>query len=200
MAITNGYCTLADLKEYLKITSVDTNDDTMLEDIIEAISRRIDSECNRHFYQVTEARYFHTNSRGVLYVGDIATTSGLEIKSSRLEDGSYQYTWAATDYNLLPYSPRFGFPYTHIEISEYSDYSFSGEKMGNKVTATWGWAAVPDDVKMVCLNESGNEYRRRFGDNPNGTATITAAGVVITPQGLSKSSVQSLLRYRKMVL
>lgn len=199
MTITNGYCTLAEFKAYASITSTNAGDDAVIEDIIESTSRVIDSECKRHFYQVTEARYFTAKDFDVLFCGDIASTSGLEIKSQLNTDGSYEYTWASTDYNLLPYSPKFGFPYTWIEISQVSDYTFDIRKKGNKVTATWGWAAIPDEVKTACLEESANEYRRRSGENTNTTATITAAGVVLSPQGLTKNTITKLARFRVLV-
>jgi len=199
MAITNGYCTLAEFKAYANITSTNSPDDAVIEDIIESTSRVIDAECRRHFYQVTEARYFRANDLDVLFCGDIASTSGLEIKSQLNSDGSHQYTWASTDYNLLPYSPRFGFPYTSIEISTQSNYSFDMLKKGNKITAVWGWAAVPDEIKTACLEESMNEYRRRSGENTNTTATVTGAGVVLSPQGLSKNTILKLARFRSIL-
>ena len=49
MAITNGYCTLAEIKAALRLT--DTADDTLLENSIEGASRRIDGYCGTFFYQ-----------------------------------------------------------------------------------------------------------------------------------------------------
>lgn len=198
MAITNGYATLAEFKLYADITSTDANDDAVIEDIVEGISRLIDAECKRHFYQVTEARYFTAQNLDVLFCGDIATTSGLEIKTQLNTDGTYEYTWASTDYNLLPYTPRFGFPYTWIETSHNTRYSFDLIKKGNKVTTTWGWAAIPDEIKTACLEESANEYRRRNGENVNTVTTITSGSVVLTPQGLSKNTVMKLARFRAL--
>lgn len=199
MAITNGYCTLAEFKAYARITSTDASDDAVIEDIIEGISRLIDAECKRHFYQVTEARYFQAADLDVLFCGDIATTTGLEIKTQLNSDGTYEYTWASTDYNLQPYTPRFGFPYVWIETSRDTRYSFDRYKKGNKITATWGWAAVPDEIKTACLEESSAEYHRRFGENITAAATVTGAGVVITPQGLTKTTTQKLARFRMLI-
>jgi hypothetical protein len=39
LAITNGYCTLADVKAALRIPNADTIDDTILEGNVEAASR-----------------------------------------------------------------------------------------------------------------------------------------------------------------
>jgi len=48
MAITNGYCTLSELKAYIGIT--DSNDDNQLEDAVDSASRQIDSYCRRRFF------------------------------------------------------------------------------------------------------------------------------------------------------
>jgi len=52
VAITNGYCTLAEVKAALRLT--DSTDDTLLEKSIEGASRRIDGYCGRFFYQTTK--------------------------------------------------------------------------------------------------------------------------------------------------
>ena len=48
MAITNGYCTLTQIKAATKIT--DNIDDTLLEMAVESASRMIDAERDRNFY------------------------------------------------------------------------------------------------------------------------------------------------------
>jgi len=197
MAITNGYCTLTEFKSYKNIDSINAADDTVIEGIIESISRLIDGEVKRHFYQVTEARYYSATDLDILYCDDIATTAGLEIKSSLNSDGTYSYTWAATDYNLRPYTPKTGWPYTHIEISDFGLYSFDKYKKGNKITATWGWPAIPKDIKDVCLKESVSQYLKRTGENESASTIITNAGVVIPPQGWLKDSIDVFGKYRK---
>jgi len=54
MAITNGYTTLASMKNFLSI--VDSTDDTLLEGLIESASRSIDRIANRRFYADSSAR------------------------------------------------------------------------------------------------------------------------------------------------
>jgi hypothetical protein len=54
MAITNGYCTLQDVKDALRIT--DGVDDSILELHIETASRQIDDICERQFYTTANAR------------------------------------------------------------------------------------------------------------------------------------------------
>ena len=66
MAITNGYCTLAEVKAALRLS--DSVDDTLLENAIEGASRRVDGYCGTFFYQTSSVlalyiwnEYFHSS-------------------------------------------------------------------------------------------------------------------------------------------
>ena len=200
MTIVNGYATLAEFKAYAKITSTDTGDDSVIEDIIEGISRQIDTYCGRVFFVTTAtARYFRADEGGLLFIDDVASTTGFAIATDDDGDGVYENTWAATDYNLLPYQSNNSEPFTMVETSAQSDYAFSTNKKGNKITALWGYAAIPDNVKQAALIAAEAEYHSRFGENMSGVATITGAGVVITPKGIPQSALQKLEAYRRLV-
>ena len=80
MAIVNGYCTLSGLKSFVGIG--DGNDDTLLEESVEAASRQIDAFCGRIFYADTNAtprKYFTTNPYR-LRVDDFYTLTGLVVR------------------------------------------------------------------------------------------------------------------------
>jgi len=81
MAITNGYCTLAELKSVMRIN--DTVDDTMLEARITEASRVIDQHCDRRFYADANAtaRLYVPPVADLVMVDDISTTTGLVIKT-----------------------------------------------------------------------------------------------------------------------
>ena len=51
MAITNGYCTLAQLKTYLGLSG--SGQDDNLESAVDSASREIDAICGRFFYQTS---------------------------------------------------------------------------------------------------------------------------------------------------
>ena len=200
MTIVNGYATLAEFKAYAKIDSTDTNDDAVIEDIIEGISRQIDLYCGRVFFITTAtARYYRADEGDLLLVDDVASTTSFAIATDNDGDGTFENTWTAADYNLLPYQSTNGEPFTMIETSAQGAFAFSTLRKGNKITALWGYAAVPDNVKQACLISCEAEYHSRFGENMSGVATITGAGVVITPKGLPQSALQKLESYRRLV-
>ncbi len=198
MTIINGYCSLAEYKAWNTIDTTSAGDDAVIEDIIESISRQIDTHCGRVFYvSSVVARYFNTADYDLLFCDDISSTTSLVIETDNDGDGTYEATWAATDYNLLPYQADNGWPYTMIEITNNGNNIFSTARKGNKITALWGFAAVPDDVKTACLIGVDAEYHARNGQNLSTDTNITAAGVVITPRGLPKSAIDKLKPYKR---
>src|SRR5690349_21107818 len=78
--LTNGYCTLAQLKGSDILGFTDTTHDEILETAIEAVSRLIDNKCTREFYTTTEARYFTAEDSHWCYVDDISSSSGVTIE------------------------------------------------------------------------------------------------------------------------
>jgi len=83
MSITNGYCTLQELKVRLDIT--DSDDDAILESNIGAVSRQIDGWCGRVFYARDEqTRYYTAERNDYLVVDDIqAELAGQQVTTAR---------------------------------------------------------------------------------------------------------------------
>lgn len=180
MAITNGYCTLAELKADLSLS--DTDDDTPLERAIEATSRLIDGHCKRRFWadaDATSERFYtadHTHRldprSGDLY-DDIITLTSLETGTG---DGTYPTTWASTDYVLLPLNAAAdSLPYTRIEVAPKGTKSFPTATNAVKVTAKFGWSSVPVEVAQACLLQASRVFKRAK-DAPFGVAGITLEG------------------------
>lgn len=196
MAITNGYCTLNEFKAYMNTTSTDTADDGVIEDIIEGASRLIDSTTARTFYARTETHYYNTPSGYELWIDD---DDLLTITTLTNGDGT---TISSGDYKLMPLnkSPKYMIylkPSSNLIWALDSD----SEALGAiTILGTWGYSATaPDDIRQACLIISASEYRKRFGDGVGAAATVTAAGVVLTPQGMPKSALDLIRNYIKVV-
>lgn len=175
--IENGYCTLAALKSSDVLGFTNTSHDEILEDIITAASREIDRETARQFYQTSETRYYNTKNPYCLEIDDIDSESGVTVEIDLNGDGVYEYTLASTDYTLGGYNDRKkGYPYTKLELTPNAQYTFSLARKGNKVTAPFGWASVPKDIKLVCLNLSNREYQRL--KTALGVAGASAVGMI----------------------
>src|SRR5512139_1354571 len=181
MAITNGYCTLAQFRQRFGITTNDDARDTDFELLIQAASRRIDRHCNRVFYAGTAGtvRYYTAESTERCYIDDCDTATALVTDDDG--DGTYENTWAATDYVLLPVDSLYGWPFTYIEIAEYGDYTFPRHvRNGVKLTGTFGWAAVPDEVREACLLLANRWWQRRAAPFGVAGANEFGAPVIVT--------------------
>ena len=154
MAITNGYCTLAEVKAALRLT--DNTDDTLLENSIEGASRRVDGYCGRWFYK-TNATAISLMPYNYYYVPvqDIASTTGLVVKTDDNGDGTFETTWTlGTDYMLEPTNAVLnGRPYRRITAIGSKSFPLTvvPDPPHVQVTAQWGWDAVPDDVREATL-------------------------------------------------
>ncbi len=163
----NSYASLSEFKGILGITS--TTDDTMMRKILEAASRSIETNLNRHFFSLTETKYF--DGAVTLWIPDLLSVTTL--KTDEDGDGTFENTFDGTagtgDYILygggLEDSLNL-YPRTHIEINPNGDYgSFaSGVKRGVEIAGVWG-----------------------YGDGTSATPYVATAitGTVATTTGLS---------------
>lgn len=169
MPITNGYCTLADLKPELRIPTADTDDDSRLEVAIAAASRQIDAHCGRRFWQdasVQVREYYATDPRHC-EVDDISTTSGLIVKIDDDDDGTFETTLTiSTNFILRPLNAADRVPVWPFDeivlVDTVNAQAFSLHSSGRpgvQVTARFGWPAVPDDVKKACLVQSAMLFK-----------------------------------------
>lgn len=180
MAIVNGYCDLASFKSFKGITSTDTTDDAVIEDIIEAVSRYIDRKTGRTFYARTETHYF-----GVPEDRELPLDDDLLSVTKLLNGDGTEITNAY--YDLVPKNHA---PYYAIRLKESSAYWWTFGTSGDTeyvitVIGSWGYATTtPDEIKEITLEIAANIYGRRSGQGTDATATITAAGMVVQPRDI----------------
>lgn len=176
MTITNGYCTLAELKSVMRI--VDNVDDTMLEARITEASRVIDQHCDRRFYADANAtaRLYAPMTPETVFVDDISTLTGLVIKTDTAGDGSYATTLTATQYQLEPLNALAkGSPIRQI-LAIGTMFPTAAAPAGVQVTAKWGWPAVPEPVRSACIILAGRLVKR--GDSLLGVAGFGDLGAI----------------------
>lgn len=188
MAITNGYCTLAEIKAFVNI--VDSNDNDELEDAVNSASRQIDAYCGRKFYAdgATSAKVYRTRNPYMVVVDDISTSTGLVLKYDDSDDGTYETTVASTDFILLPLNGEAfgidGLGFTSIELLSDGPHEFPTTHTNNRprieVTANWGFAAVPEPVRQACLMLSSENFAMR--NTPLGIAGVGEFGVLAVRQ------------------
>lgn len=196
MAITNGYCTLAEIKASLNIT--DSVDDTALESAVTAASRMIDDYTERFFYvngsvgsPVT--RYYTALDPYTINIDDITTVS--EVATDDNFDRTFGTVWSTTDYMVEPINnPIKSWPYNRVLA--IGSYIFPYQlPQSVRVKGVWGFSAVPAEVNMAALIQSSRLFGRR--QSPFGIAGSPDLGTVRLYSRLD-ADVEVLLRpYRK---
>jgi len=199
MTITNGYTTLQNVKDLLNPLGLATQatDDAVIERMVEGVSRWIDSETGRTFYaRTTTTRIFDAPLGMTLYLDDDL----LSIDSGGFVNGD-DTTIAASEYILLPANET---PKYAIRLKSSTTVTWEDDANGNTeqiidVTGSWGYSTTaPHDIRGVCEIITVNLYRNRYGQNNSGAATITGAGVVITPKDVpdwARATLQNYKRY-----
>jgi len=180
MAITNGYCTLSDVKAALRLT--DTVDDSLLEISVEAASREIDGICERFFYTSSTTRVFNPEDSFVTQTDDIVSVTTLKTSSG---GSSFDTTWLVTDFQLEPLNGTVSgltSPATRVRaVGQYlfPVWSVTGtyyNKASVQIVGVFGWAVVPPAIKQATILLAMRQFKRF--DSPLGVAGFGDIGVM----------------------
>jgi hypothetical protein len=195
MAITNGYATLQDVKNALRIT--DTLDDQLIETAIESASRMIDGFSARTFSNAgTAVRNFSATDDLTVIIDDAIEV--LQVESTDEVGGSYTL-WKPTDYQLEPLNARSDglyMPYTGLRA--VNDYAFPvvDQQALVRVTAVWGWPSIPSAIKQATIIQSSRLFKRL--DSPLGVAGFGDMGAIRVGRYLDPDVEQLVSPYRIM--
>jgi len=194
MSISQGYATLAEVKAALRIQ--DSIDDSLLEMAIESASRLVDAYCARSFYNAgTASRYFVADNDFLTNIDDAVTIT--EVATDTSADGTYDVVWQADDYQLEPLNGRVdGLVWPYNAIRAIGDYTFpiwGGEALV-KVTATWGFSAVPTAIKQATIIQASRIFKRL--DSPLGVLSSPDLGFIRVGSRLDPDVSQLVDSYR----
>ena len=201
MAITNGYCTLAQLQEETGVTAA--AEASRMELAIGAASRQIDGHCDRRFWQdgsVVARQYWPDDSR-TLFVDDISTTTGLIVACDDGDNGTFSTTLTiTTDFILLEPNAADrvpAWPYTQVRIvnTSVSFPTYNSGRPGVQITAKFGWPAVPDDVTKACIVQAHQLWKAK--DAVFGGLSFGDSGFMRVQSALNPQAVSLLAAYRK---
>lgn len=177
MAITNGYCTLNEVKASLRIPVSDTIDDDLLELAIESASRDIDQATERQFFPTDTHRFFTPRNSLVCEIDDVSSLTS--IKSSTAADGTYDTTWSESDYQLEPLNGIAGgmsVPFDTLRAVGNYYWPSSGLEVTVRVEGTFGFASAPIAIKQATVLLASRIFKRN--DSPGGVMGFGDIGVV----------------------
>lgn len=194
MTIGADYVSLPELKDYLKLPG--SAKDSVLQMAVTSASRNIERYCNRQFNKADAAtpRRFRPDLSTLAEIDDFWSTDDLVIETGT--DGTFTDTWSASDYELDPADGvregQPGWPFSVIRA--YGRTFPANGRQSLRVTAKWGWAAVPQPVKQACLELAHEIYKS--ADAPFGVAGFDQYGAVRVRENSKVCAMLS--RYRRL--
>jgi hypothetical protein len=156
----SAYLTIAEFRDVMRDAM--TAHDSEYRRAILAASRQIDRYCARRFFQdaVVSARLYRAAASGgsycigsdLLWTDDISTTTGLIVETD--DSASANWTaWDSTDFQVEPLrAMNEGCPVERIAAIGTRLFPvdpYNSRRPLVRITAKWGWAAVPDQVKQA---------------------------------------------------
>lgn len=169
VAIGAPYATRAELKREMGIADSNTTQDALLDSKLLAATADINRYCHRQFGrdEVASPRTYVMGKSGI-DVDDIWDRADIAVTPYLGLVAGTPWTVASV-VQLEPLNGVVdgvpGWPVTRLAYVSASFYSY-GTKSTAEVTAKWGWASVPDDVKQACLllaNSGMNAKNAPFG-------------------------------------
>lgn len=167
------YITSADLKSYLGMDPTDTTRDSLITMVIAASCAAIDRTTGRTFTLASSAtaRVFDADP----YCLDVVTHDFGSLTGLVVEVGYFNGAYSTiTDYDVQPLNAlAVGQPITGLR----RPYGFGRSPYSRvRVTAKWGWPAVPDEVVQAALIQASRLFKRK--DSPEGVLGSAEWGVV----------------------
>lgn len=168
---SRALCTLEDIQAYTPgyIPYSDLTTDSILLEMIEAVSTEIHNDTGREFQPVVanpSAKVFDLSafdaSERRLYVGDLVNLTGLTV-SIASTDGVVIDTIAAPDFGVvgLPRNRQQWQPFNYLSFPVGLASSASlAEGSVVTVTGNWGFQQIPGDIRLACIKLVINRYLR----------------------------------------
>ncbi|MEU0809518.1 phage head-tail connector protein [Streptomyces sp. NPDC005970] len=172
------YATLDDLKAQMGIEADDTTRDALLTKALKSASRGLERATGRRFWLDAsattrtyrlEARIVRERDGDVLLVDDIGDVTGMVVES-----GSGSSWTALTGYETTPDNALAdGYAITGL-LKPHGIWGTTSTRI--RITAKFGWPAVPDDIAQAALIQASRLFKRK--DSPEGVMGSAEWGVV----------------------
>lgn len=184
-ALGDPYVTLTEFKNYTSVPGANNKLDDVMESAIQASSESIELHCDRQFNRAEDvsSRVYTLKTNMSLRVDDFWTTDGLVVEVDTRGDGTFPTMLASTDFQLHPINGivagQPGWPFDRIKFR--NRYWSSHCMVDVRVTAKWGWATVPDNVKQATYLMANEAFAAKGA--PLGVAGSNAFGDIRVREG-----------------
>lgn len=205
MTTANAYASLDEFLALPQIETAEPADDVFIERLLERCSREFDGDTGNWFYANQQTRTY-----------DVPLSRCLELDAplvsvTTITNGD-DTNVPATEYNLYPLN---GPNKYEIRLRQSSAVAWQPSVGGGdiegviSVNGAWGYVdrdnTDPESVIVILNSKSAvlalalAVYKRRYGVNAEGVATVTGAGVVITPRDKSPEYWSIVARYKRLL-
>lgn len=172
----------ADLKTHLAISG--TQHDTIVTNAVNGANQSVVQFLGRDPSEKVAAgsetaRVYYPRSSHLAVVDDFHDTTNLVVETDEGDDGTFETTWASTDFQLEPLNQRengITVPHYRIRAVESRLFPTWNRRASVQITAAWGWDSVPDAVFESTLLKAARLFHRK--DSPQGAAGFTEFGAV----------------------
>ena len=188
------YASVAQVKAALQIS--DSVDDALITMAATSASALIEGYCGRRFDTVSATKLFIADNNYVLKIDDLISTTA--IKSSSQSDGTFDVTWATTDYQLEPLNSEvegLAFPFTRIRAIDDYLWPYGSNEADVQIVGSWGFSAVPSQVEQAAVIQAMRIFKRL--DSPLGVAGFGDFGAMRVSKGLDPDVAQLVAPYVK---
>lgn len=176
------YVAAATLKAYMGVTM--TANDPQIGAAITSASREIDGHCRRRFYAdaTATARVYRRSTEHTVAIDDAVVGTISLVETDTGQDGTWATTIAAADWLAEPLNGvganGMAWPVTRLRSlgSIIWPNDVTSARPCVRVTARWGWAAVPEPVAQAALILAAETYKLR--EAPFGVAGFDQYGAV----------------------
>ena len=174
--MSHAYRTVSELKGWLGLSG--SGQDTNLGYALDAATAAIDAYAGRQFDidSAVVTRLYDCEFMDYADVDDIATTTGLIVKTLNADGSVAETLTLNTDYYLAPYNsdkvePVMPFTKIVMAIDKSGKVLPTEHRQGLSVTAKFGFSTVPDAIKQATLIQASRLFQRKnspmgFSGNP----------------------------------
>lgn len=150
------YCTEEQIRSWLSID--DTHESGLLAVVRASAEDAVSAYCQQRFDVAAAAtNVFRPRNGHLLDLGPLPLTAITTLKVDGDDDGTYETTWTAADYQLEPLNGigddgAPGWPYNRVRA--IGGVTFPCSSYGRatvQIVGTFGWAAVPDNVRLATI-------------------------------------------------
>ena len=161
-----------------------TANDPQIGAAITSASREIDGHCRRRFYAdaTATARVYRRSTEHTVAIDDAVVGTISLVETDTGQDGTWATTIAAADWLAEPLNGvganGMAWPVTRLRSlgSIIWPNDVTSARPCVRVTARWGWAAVPEPVAQAALILAAETYKLR--EAPFGVAGFDQYGAV----------------------